>query len=142
MEQADSPQNTAPATNSVTKSESGAPAASAYPALGVRQFGRFNWLGLWTLYKKEVRRFTKVWMQTLMAPIVTTLLFLAIFSLALAGLRPDINGVPFINFLAPGLIMMSIVQNAFANSSSSLLVAKVQGNVVDFPDASRYRRWN
>jgi ABC-2 type transport system permease protein len=71
-------------------------------------------------------------MQTMMAPIVTTLLFLAIFSLALAGLRPDINGVPFINFLAPGLIMMAVVQNAFANSSSSLLVAKVQGNVVDF----------
>ncbi|MDG1007780.1 MAG: ABC transporter permease [Alphaproteobacteria bacterium] len=132
MEQADSPQNTVLAAASDAKSESGAPAASAYPALGVRQFGRFNWLGLWTLYKKEVRRFTKVWMQTLMAPIVTTLLFLAIFSLALAGLRPDINGVPFINFLAPGLIMMSIVQNAFANSSSSLLVAKVQGNVVDF----------
>ena len=73
-----------------------------YPGIGVRQFGRFNWLGLWTLYLKEVRRFTKVWMQTLMAPIITTLLFLAIFSLALAGLRPDINGVPFINFLAPG----------------------------------------
>ena len=50
-----------------------------YPGIGVRQFGRFNWLGLWTLYLK-VRRFTKVWMQTLMAPIVTTLLFLAIFS--------------------------------------------------------------
>ena len=80
---------------------------------------------------KEVQRFMKVWMQTLMAPIITTLLFLAIFSLALAGLRPDINGVPFINFLAPGLIMMAIVQNAFANSSSSLLVSKVQGNVVD-----------
>ena len=106
--------------------------AQAYQGLGVRRFGRFNWLGLWTLYRKEVQRFLKVWMQTLMAPIITTLLFLAIFSLALAGLRPDINGVPFINFLAPGLIMMSIVQNAFANASSSLLVAKVQGNVVDF----------
>ena len=84
--------------------------SSAYPELGVRHFGRFNSLGLWTLYKKEVRRFTKVWMQTLMAPIITTLLFLAIFSLALAGLRPDINGVPFVNFLAPGLIMMALVQ--------------------------------
>ena len=104
----------------------------AYPELGVRHFGRFNTLGLWTLYRKEVQRFMKVWMQTLMAPIITTLLFLAIFSLALAGLRPDINGVPFINFLAPGLIMMAVVQNAFANSSSSLLVAKVQGNLVDF----------
>ena len=104
----------------------------AYPELGVRHFGRFNRLGLWTLYRKEVQRFLKVWMQTMMAPIITTLLFLAIFSLALAGLRPDINGVPFINFLAPGLMMMAMVQNAFANSSSSLLVAKVQGNVVDF----------
>jgi ABC-2 type transport system permease protein len=104
----------------------------AYPDLGVRQFGRFNWLGLWTLYRKEVQRFLKVWMQTLMAPIITTLLFLAIFTLALGGLRPDINGVPFVEFLAPGLVMMAIVQNAFANASSSLLVAKVQGNVVDF----------
>jgi ABC-2 type transport system permease protein len=103
-----------------------------YPQLGVRHFGRFNTLGLWTLYRKEVQRFLKVWMQTMVAPIITTLLFLAIFSLALAGLRPDINGVPFINFLAPGLMMMAMVQNAFANSSSSLLVAKVQGNVVDF----------
>ena len=102
-----------------------------YTALGVRRFGRVNWLGMWTLYLKEVQRFMKVWMQTLMAPIITTLLFLAIFSLALAGLRPDINGVPFINFLAPGLIMMAIIQTAFANSSSSLLVSKVQGNVVD-----------
>ena len=106
--------------------------SEAYPEMGSAISGRFNWLGLWTLYRKEVRRFTKVWMQTLMAPIITTLLFLAIFSLALAGLRPDINGVPFINFFGPGLIMMSIVQNAFANSASSLLVAKVQGNLVDF----------
>ena len=109
----------------------GAAQPENYTALGVRRFGRVNWLGMWTLYMKEVQRFMKVWMQTLMAPIITTLLFLAIFSLALAGLRPDINGVPFINFLSPGLIMMAIVQNAFANSSSSLLVSKVQGNVVD-----------
>ncbi|MEC7163965.1 MAG: hypothetical protein VXW20_06890 [Pseudomonadota bacterium] len=95
----------------------GAAQPENYTALGVRRFGRVNWLGMWTLYMKEVQRFMKVWMQTLMAPIITTLLFLAIFSLALAGLRPDINGVPFINFLAPGLIMMAIVQNAFANSS-------------------------
>ena len=89
----------------------------AYQELGVRRFGRFNGLGLWTLYRKEVHRFLKVWMQTMMAPIITTLLFLAIFYLALAGLRPDINGVPFVNFLAPGLIMMAMVQNAFANAS-------------------------
>lgn len=98
---------------------------------GARHFGRVNWLGVWTLYVKEVLRFWKVAMQTLAAPIITTLLFLVIFSVALGGLRPDINGVPFAEFLAPGLIMMAIVQNAFANSSSSLLVAKVQGNIVD-----------
>ncbi len=98
---------------------------------GERHFGSFNWLGLWTLYLKEVKRFWKVAMQTLAAPIITTLLFLVIFSIALGGLRPDINGVPFASFLAPGLVMMAIVQNAFANSSSSLLVAKVQGNIVD-----------
>lgn len=117
---------------SETQNTPSAARPEAYPELGVRHFGRFNRLGLWTLYRKEVHRFMKVWMQTLMAPIITTLLFLAIFSLALAGLRPDINGVPFINFLAPGLIMMAVVQNAFANSSSSLLVAKVQGTLVDF----------
>ena len=102
-----------------------------YRQFGARHFGYFNYLGLWTLYRKEVQRFIKVWMQTFVAPVVTTLLFLAIFSVALAGLRPDINGLPFVNFLAPGLIMMAVVQNAFANSSSSLLVAKVQGTVVD-----------
>ncbi len=98
---------------------------------GHRQFGLVNWLGLWTLFMKEVRRFMKVWSQTLAAPIITTLLFLAIFSVALGRVRPDINGVPFADFLAPGLIMMTIIQNAFANSSSSLLVGKVQGNIVD-----------
>ena len=73
----------------------------------------------------------KVITQTVAAPVITTLLFLAIFSLALAGLRPDIGGVPFIQFLAPGLIMMTMLQNAFANTSSSLLISKIQGNVVD-----------
>ncbi len=102
-----------------------------YASFGQRQFGAINWMGVWTLYVKEVLRFWKVAMQTLAAPIITTLLFLAIFSVALGGLRPDINGIPFAQFLAPGLIMMAIVQNAFANSSSSLLVAKVQGNIVD-----------
>ncbi len=105
--------------------------AHLYASFGQRQFGAVNWMGVWTLYTKEVLRFWKVAMQTLAAPIITTLLFLAIFSVALGGLRPDINGIPFAQFLAPGLIMMAIVQNAFANSSSSLLVAKVQGNIVD-----------
>jgi ABC-2 type transport system permease protein len=97
----------------------------------VRQIGRVNWRGLWTLYMKEVRRFLNVFTQTLLAPMVTTLLFLAIFTLALGGAGRTVGGVDFALFLAPGLIMMSIVQNAFANTSSSIVIAKVQGNIVD-----------
>lgn len=104
---------------------------TSLPPLGTRRFGAVNWLGAWTLYVKEVRRFIKVITQTVAAPVVTTLLFLAIFSLALGKLRPDIGGVPFIQFLAPGLIMMTMIQNAFANTSSSLMISKIQGNVVD-----------
>ncbi len=97
----------------------------------VRQFGAVNWLGLWTLYEREVRRFVKVGMQTIAAPVVTTLLFLAIFLLALSGQQRSVAGVPFLAFLAPGLIMMAMVQNAFANTTSSLMIAKFQGNIVD-----------
>ncbi len=104
----------------------------AFPDVGVRRFGAVNWIGLWTLYKKEVMRFFKVAMQTIFAPMATSILFLAIFSLALGAYRPDVNGIPFAAFVAPGLIMMAVLQNAFANSSSSMLISKVQGNVVDF----------
>jgi len=90
-----------------------------------------NWTGLWTLYMREVRRFSKVYTQTLMAPVVTTLLFLAVFTLALGGRERMVGDMPFIDFLAPGLIIMAIAQNAFANTSSSLMVSKVQGNIVD-----------
>lgn len=94
-----------------------------------RDVGAVNWRGMWELYMKEVRRFSKVATQTVAAPMVTTLLFLIIFTFAFD--RPAVDGVPFNDFLVPGLIMMSIVQNAFANTSSSILVAKVQGNIVD-----------
>lgn len=90
-----------------------------------------NWVGLWTLYDKEVRRFLKVFMQTLAAPVVTTLLFLAIFTLAFGGASRIVWDMPFIQFLAPGLIIMAVAQNAFANTSSSLLISKIQGNIVD-----------
>lgn len=90
-----------------------------------------NWLGLWTLYSREVRRFLKVYTQTLVAPLVTTLLFLAVFSLALGRSVEQIGAIPFLEFLGPGLVMMAITQNAFANTSSSILIAKVQGNIVD-----------
>jgi ABC-2 type transport system permease protein len=96
-----------------------------------RQLGAVNWLGLWTLFVKEVRRFLKVYFQTVLAPVVTTLLFLAIFALATGQPHALVGGVPYGEFLAPGLIMMAITQNAFANTSSSLIIAKVQGNIVD-----------
>lgn len=103
-----------------------------FPQAGVRRFGAVNWLGTWTLYNKEVRRFTKIKTQTIMAPMITTLLYLAVFSLSMGQFRADVHGVPFITFLAPGLIMMTMIQNAFANTSSAILISKVQGNVVDY----------
>jgi ABC-2 type transport system permease protein len=100
-----------------------------------RAIGAVNWRGLWTLYSKEVRRFLSVFTQTLLAPMVTTLLFLAIFTLALGGagrvVGGAVGGVEFVRYLAPGLIMMSLMQNSFANTSSSIVMAKVQGNIVD-----------
>ena len=91
-----------------------------------------NWGGLKTLYIKEVRRFFKVQMQTVWAPGVTTLLYLAIFTVALGGGGRTVMGVRFADFIAPGLIVMAMIQNAFANSSFSLLVGKMQGNIVDY----------
>ena len=91
-----------------------------------------NWGGLRTLYIKEVRRFFKVQMQTVWAPAITTLLYLAIFTVALGRGGRTVMGVPFADFLAPGLIVMAMIQNAFANSSFSLLVGKIQGNIVDY----------
>ena len=91
-----------------------------------------NWGGLTTLYVKEVRRFFKVQTQTIWAPAVTTLLFLVIFTVALGRKGRVVMGVDFADFLAPGLIVMAMIQNAFANSSFSLLVGKIQGNIVDY----------
>ncbi|OSP55698.1 ABC transporter permease [Pseudoruegeria sp. SK021] len=99
--------------------------------MGVRRFGRVNWLGMWTLAAREVRRFMAVWSQTLAAPLITAGLFLAVFNLAIGPSRGDVMGVPFIEFLAPGLLMMTVIQNAFANTSSAIMVAKVQGSIVD-----------
>ncbi len=104
---------------------------SIHPIFGADVGARFNWRGLWTLYWREVRRFLKVYTQTVIAPVVTTLLFMAIFALALGRAVEAIMGVPFLEFIAPGLIMMAIAQNAFANTSSSIVISKVQGNIVD-----------
>ena len=95
------------------------------------QIGRVNWIGLWTLYRREVHRFAKVAMQTVAAPVITSMLFLMVFAVAI-GERAQLAGdVDFIAFLVPGLVMMTVLQNAFANTSSSLVVSKVQGNIVD-----------
>lgn len=96
-----------------------------------RRFGRINWIGLYTLAQRETLRFLAVWMQTLLAPLVTAGLFLLIFTIAVGPGRPDVMGVPFLTFLAPGIMMMTVIQNAFANTSSSMISAKVQGNIVD-----------
>src|SRR5271154_6996165 len=100
-------------------------------SLQPRQLGTVNWLGLWTLTSKETVRFVKVYAQTIVAPVISTLLFYAVFALALGGNQRMVHGVPYMEFLPPGLIMMSMAQNAFANTSSSLVISKVQGNIVD-----------
>lgn len=99
--------------------------------MGVRRFGRINWLGTRTLMGREVKRFMNVWSQTVMAPLINAGLFLMIFTIAIGPQRGDVMGVPFITFLAPGILTMTVIQNAFANTSSSLASAKVQGNIVD-----------
>jgi ABC-2 type transport system permease protein len=99
--------------------------------MGTRRFGRVNWLGLYTLAAREVMRFATVWTQTVLAPLVTAGLFLVIFTIAIGPGRGTVMGVPFTTFLAPGILMMTVIQNAFANTSSSIVISKVQGNIVD-----------
>ncbi|QHL90919.1 ABC transporter permease [Sphingomonas changnyeongensis] len=101
-------------------------------APGVASIRRVNWPGLRALYVKEVRRFFKVQLQTIWAPAITTLLYLVIFSVALGGSGRMVLGHSFADFVAPGLIVMGMIQNAFANSSFSLLVGKIQGTIVDY----------
>lgn len=100
-------------------------------AMGVRRFGRVNWLGVATLARREVMRFMAVWQQTIFAPLMTAALFVLIFALALGQGRGEVMGLPYLVFLGPGILMMTVIQNAFANTSSSITSAKVQGNIVD-----------
>jgi len=99
---------------------------------GISRIARINWTGLHALYMKEVRRFFKVKLQTLWAPAVTTLLFLVIFSIALGRGDRTVLAVPFSTFVAPGLIVMAMLQNSFANASFSLLGGKLQGTIIDY----------
>lgn len=97
----------------------------------IRKIEGINTIGLYTLVRREVERFLNVYTQTIVAPVVTTLMFYTIFALAFGGIARSVGNVPFLHFLAPGLIMMTMVQNSFANTSSSLVISKVQGNIVD-----------
>lgn len=105
----------------------GAPAPPA-----PRRYAGMNWIGLRTLTVREVMRFMKVSAQTVVAPLISTILFVMVFALALGAKGGPIPGVAYVDFLAPGLVMMAIINNAFQNASSSLIIAKIQGNAVDF----------
>ena len=99
--------------------------------VGIRRFGLINWVGAFSLYKKEVLRFIIVSGQTLLGPILTSILFLIVISLAIGDERSDVLGVPYIEFLANGLIMMQVIQQSFSHSSSSLMMSKMMGTIVD-----------
>ena len=90
-----------------------------------------NWIGLWTLFSKETSRFLKVFYQTVLAPVVTNILFLTVFLIVIDRENFVIGGVSYSEFLVPGLIMMQILQNSFMNTSSTIMISKVQGNIVD-----------
>ena len=89
-----------------------------------------NWYGTWTLFRKECWRFMKVLVQTVLTPVVTALLYLLVFAHVMRDRIEVYEGVSYIEFLVPGLIMMSIIQNAFANTSSSITQSKMMGNLV------------
>ena len=99
--------------------------------IGTRRFGFINWVGTYSLFKKEVLRFLTVSGQTLFGPILTSILFLTVISLAIGDQRADVLGVPYIKFLASGLIMMQVIQQSFAHSSSSLMMGKMMGTITD-----------
>ena len=87
-------------------------------------------IGCYTLFKKEMARFGKVWFQTVLSPIVTAMLYLLVFSQVLEGRVEVFDGISYTEFLIPGLLMMTVIQNAFANSSSSLIQSKTLGNLL------------
>ena len=110
--------------------------ATPFAEPGVAMIRNINWAGTWALYRKEVRRFMKVQLQTVWAPAITTLMFLIIFIVALGGSGRTVSlrgeAVPFADFIAPGLIVMGMINACFANASFALMVGKVQGTLVDY----------
>ena len=92
---------------------------------------RTNWRGLRMLFAKEVRRFSKVWGQTVVAPLVTNSLYFLVFGVALGSRLKEINGVPYIVFVVPGLMTLAMIRNSFLNASSSLFQSKINGTIID-----------
>lgn len=88
-------------------------------------------IALKTLFLKEVRRFSKVWLQTVLSPLVTTSLYFLVFGVALGSRLREISGVPYIQFVVPGLVMMTMVRDSFLNTSSSLFQSKINGTIID-----------
>ncbi len=129
--QASSPENSVAPPVAQKRGDDKPGAHARFPPQGQPLITGINRVGLMALYMKEVRRFLKVQTQTIWAPAVTTLLFLVIFTVALGREGRMVLGVPFASFVAPGLIMMGMMQNAFANSSFSLLSGKMQGTIID-----------
>jgi ABC-2 type transport system permease protein len=90
-----------------------------------------NRIGFKTLLVKETRRFLKVPGQTIAQPVITTALYFLVFGFALGGLVRQVDGVSYVRFIVPGLVMLSLIQNAFLNTASSMFIAKMQGTIVD-----------
>ncbi len=88
-------------------------------------------IALKTLFLKEVRRFSKVWLQTVLSPLVTTSLYFLVFGVALGSRLREISGVPYIQFVVPGLVMMTMIRDSFLNTSSSLFQSKINGTITD-----------
>ena len=119
-------------TSSSAKAVPAAPrSSSAHELRRPVYIGPVNWVGVGMLYQREVQRFLKIATQTLAAPVITSILFLMVFSVAIGERASFAGDIDFVTFLVPGLVMMNVLQNAFANTSSSLVVSKVQGNIVD-----------
>lgn len=105
--------------------------SSPFPVLTPRSLGSVNWLGLGTFINKEIERFLKAYAQTVLAPVVSTILFFSVFVFALGGDKNAIGDISYLTFVIPGLVMMTVAQNAFMNTSGSLVLSKLQGNIVD-----------
>ncbi len=96
-----------------------------------RHLGTFNFIIFYSLYIKETRRFVAIIGQTVIAPVITILLFLAVFSLSLGRNIVQVGDLSFIAFIVPGLIVMNMINNAFAGSSSSIVAGKMMGSIID-----------